>query len=64
MTETSLLPKIAAAAGYDFGTLCEAILESARLFSTKQRRPAARQPATVSSAPASGKDPARFAKAG
>jgi D-alanine-D-alanine ligase len=32
MTETSLLPKIAEAAGYDFGQLCEAILESARLY--------------------------------
>jgi D-alanine-D-alanine ligase len=31
MTETSLLPKIAAGAGYDFDTLCEAILERARL---------------------------------
>lgn len=28
MTPTSLLPKIAAAAGYDFGDLCEAILRS------------------------------------
>ena len=32
MTETSLLPKIAAAAGYDFGHLCEAILATARLI--------------------------------
>lgn len=31
MTETSLLPKIAQAAGYDFPSLCEAILRSARL---------------------------------
>ncbi len=31
MTETSLLPKIAASAGYDFGALCEAILDGARL---------------------------------
>lgn len=31
MTPTSLLPKIAAGAGYDFGDLCEAILERARL---------------------------------
>jgi D-alanine-D-alanine ligase len=31
MTATSLLPKIAAAAGIDYGSLCEAILESARL---------------------------------
>jgi D-alanine-D-alanine ligase len=64
MTETSLLPKIAAAAGYDFGALCEAILESARLFSTKQRRPLVRPAATEGRAPASGKGSARFAKAG
>jgi D-alanine-D-alanine ligase len=31
MTGTSLLPKIAAAAGIDYGSLCEAILRSARL---------------------------------
>jgi D-alanine-D-alanine ligase len=31
MTETSLLPKIAAAAGYDFGSLCEAIVNLAKL---------------------------------
>ena len=31
MTETSLLPKIAAAAGYDFPRLCEAIVDTARL---------------------------------
>jgi D-alanine-D-alanine ligase len=43
MTETSLLPKIAAAAGYDFGMLCEAILDGARLFATKQRKPFARE---------------------
>jgi D-alanine-D-alanine ligase len=31
MTPTSLLPKIAAAAGIDYASLCEAILDSARL---------------------------------
>src|SRR5690606_30899753 len=31
MTATSLLPKIAAGAGYDFGDLCEAILQRAAL---------------------------------
>jgi D-alanine-D-alanine ligase len=36
MTETSLLPKIAAAAGYEFGDLCESILAGARL-NTPQR---------------------------
>lgn len=33
MTETSLLPKIAASAGYSFSALCQAILETARLDS-------------------------------
>jgi D-alanine-D-alanine ligase len=39
MTPTSLLPKIAAAAGIDYASLCEAILEGARLHSQlpKQR---------------------------
>lgn len=31
LTPTSLLPKIAAGAGYDFGDLCEAIVERARV---------------------------------
>jgi D-alanine-D-alanine ligase len=43
MTETSLLPKIAAGAGYDFPALCEAILASARLHATKQRKAPVRQ---------------------
>lgn len=34
MTPTSLLPKIAEAAGYDFPSLCESILRSARLDSS------------------------------
>ncbi|WP_044248333.1 D-alanine--D-alanine ligase [Chondromyces apiculatus] len=38
MTQTSLLPKIAASAGLDFGTLCESILESARLHQPTRRR--------------------------
>lgn len=37
MTETSLLPKIALAAGYDFELLCETILAGARVFSTSRR---------------------------
>ncbi len=36
MTETSLLPKIARAAGYDFGDLCEAILAGARLHAPQR----------------------------
>lgn len=42
MTETSLLPKIASAAGYDFPSLCEAILEGAKLYAAS-RRPAVRE---------------------
>jgi D-alanine-D-alanine ligase len=36
MTETSLLPKIARAAGYDFGDLCETILAGARLHAPQR----------------------------
>jgi len=42
MTQTSLLPKIAASAGYDFGDLCETILAGARLHQPVRRRPTAR----------------------
>ncbi len=42
MTETSLLPKIAASAGYDFGRLCEAILDGARLHQPARRSRAMR----------------------
>jgi D-alanine-D-alanine ligase len=38
MTATSLLPKIALAAGYDYASLCEAILQTARLHSGLPRR--------------------------
>jgi len=38
MTQTSLLPKIAAEAGYDFGALCEAIVEGAQLHQPTRRR--------------------------
>jgi len=38
MTETSLLPKIADAAGYEFGQLCEAILGAARLHAAPPSR--------------------------
>lgn len=37
MTPTSLLPKIAAAAGFDFTELCEAILARARLHTARSR---------------------------
>jgi D-alanine-D-alanine ligase len=38
MTETSLLPKIAAEAGFDFDTLCGAILDRARLLTGAPRK--------------------------
>ena len=38
MTTTSLLPRIAEAAGYDFGRLCEAIVEGAQLHNQGARR--------------------------
>ncbi len=38
MTEASLLPKVAAFAGYDFPALCQVILESARLDSGMSMR--------------------------
>ena len=38
MTPTSLLPKIAAAAGFDFDALCGAILERATLHASAPRR--------------------------
>jgi len=43
MTQTSLLPKIAAHAGLDFGALCEGILDDARLHAPRRslRRAAA-----------------------
>jgi D-alanine-D-alanine ligase len=41
MTETSLLPRIAAAAGYEFGHLCETIVASATLHN-QGARPAPR----------------------
>ncbi len=46
MTETSLLPRIAAAAGYDFGALCLAILSTATLHTRARRRVEAAAPAT------------------
>ena len=52
MTETSLLPKIAAGAGLEFGDLCEAILASARLHTPsrpKRHREAFTTPARAQS---------------
>ncbi len=44
MTQTSLLPKIAASAGYSFSDLCEAILDRARLHTPARRKAAERAP--------------------
>lgn len=44
MTPTSLLPKIAAGAGYDFGDLCEAILARAGLGAAEAAAERASQP--------------------
>jgi D-alanine-D-alanine ligase len=43
MTPTSLLPKIAAAAGFDFADLCETILRSASLHAGPRKREAQSQ---------------------
>jgi D-alanine-D-alanine ligase len=52
MTQTSLLPKIASAAGYSFADLCEAILERARLHTPSRRKRAERAPASGTSSEA------------
>jgi len=44
LTPTSLLPKIAKGSGYDFGDLCEAILERANLAHRAQARTVALEP--------------------
>jgi D-alanine-D-alanine ligase len=51
MTPTSLLPKIAAAAGFDFDSLCGAILERARLHTGVPRHERAAQSSFVTLAP-------------
>ena len=50
MTQTSLLPKIAAESGYGFADLCEAILESARVHTPVRRRERATSPSFASGA--------------
>lgn len=47
MTPTSLLPKIAAGAGYDFGDLCEAILSRAALGIARAAERTSSPPATL-----------------
>lgn len=50
MTQQSLLPKIAAAAGYDFPALCEAILASAKLHAARRKPPVRKGEALTSGA--------------
>jgi biotin carboxylase len=47
MTPTSLLPKIAAAAGYNFGELCLAILNGARVHTRQEHIATASGPADI-----------------
>ncbi len=56
MTEASLLPRIAAAAGYDFGALCEAIVAGAALHSAS---PAPRSSRRLAASPAEARPAAR-----
>ena len=51
MTENSLLPKIARGAGYDFGGLCEAILDRATLQNRRGLEPAAVLPSRLCATP-------------
>jgi D-alanine-D-alanine ligase len=44
MTPTSLLPKIAGAAGFSFGELCSAMLERARLHTKKPEQRTSKTP--------------------
>lgn len=52
MTPTSLLPKIAASAGIDYGALCERILAGARLHAGLPRRGASAEKKAVAPTPA------------
>jgi len=55
MTKTSLLPKIAASAGVDYGALCEAILRGAGLYSHIPRAAGATRRETVATSEESAK---------
>ena len=58
MTPTSLLPKIAHAAGYDFGALCEAIVDLAKLHVARPRTTPVRTAAANESLESTGTRPA------
>lgn len=59
MTPTSLLPKIAAAAGIDYATLCENILDDARLHANLIRKDAAPRSSGITFAAAAADAPIR-----
>ena len=63
MTQTSLLPKIAAAAGFDFDALCAAILERARLHTGIPRHARQAEPSYIELSPAAAEEPALVATA-
>jgi D-alanine-D-alanine ligase len=64
MTETSLLPRIAAAAGYDFGALCEAIVAGAALHSASPAPRSSRRRTSQADARPQAAAPARLRAAG
>jgi D-alanine-D-alanine ligase len=59
MTQTSLLPKIAAAAGFDFDALCAAILERAQLHTGIPRHSREPQSSFIELSPAVAEVPAK-----
>jgi D-alanine-D-alanine ligase len=62
MTQTSLLPKIAAAAGFDFDSLCAAMLERAALHTGVPRHSRERQASFIELSPAAALVPAKRQK--
>jgi D-alanine-D-alanine ligase len=62
MTQTSLLPKIAAAAGFDFDSLCAAMLERAQLHTGVPRHSRERQASFIELSPAAALVPAKRQK--
>jgi D-alanine-D-alanine ligase len=62
MTETSLLPKIAAAAGFDFDSLCAAILERAQLHTGVPRHAREQQASFIELSPAMASVPSKRQK--
>lgn len=57
---SALFPKIASAAGYGFGDLCEALLESARLHQPSRRRPMVRASGSIEMRSSAGREHERL----